>query len=283
MSTAPGRSQTRQQGEEAPVSAMASQPASLLWSVYEHIAMVLGLSSLAVICLTWTPLALALYPVLPTPLGRWLGRQAIMRGFRLYVTILRTLCACRFDLSEIDTLRDQGPMVIAANHPSLLDAVLITSRLPDAVCFMKAELMDNPLFGAGARMARYVRNDHLLTAVQSCRRELAQGAQIVIFPEGTRTVGYPENPLNAISRSTALIASRAGVPVQTLIIEFSSPYLGKGWPLWRRPSLPLTCRVRLGKRFDVPRDARAFTAELEHHFRAELGAPPPPAATSAVA
>ncbi|MDR7093524.1 lysophospholipid acyltransferase family protein [Hydrogenophaga laconesensis] len=283
MSTAPGRSQTRQQGEEAPVSAMASQPASLLWSVYEHIAMVLGLSSLAVICLTWTPLALALYPVLPTPLGRWLGRQAIMRGFRLYVTILRTLCACRFDLSEIDTLRDQGPMVIAANHPSLLDAVLITSRLPDAVCFMKAELMDNPLFGAGARMARYVRNDHLLSAVQICRRELEQGAQLVIFPEGTRTVGYPENPLNPLSRSTALIASRAGVPVQTLIIEFSSPYLGKGWPLWRRPSLPLTCRVRLGKRFDVPRDARAFTAELDAHFRSELDTPSTAHATSAAA
>jgi len=71
--------------------------------------------------------------------------------------------------------------------------------------------------------------------------------------------------------------------VQTLIIEFSSPYLGKGWPLWRRPSLPLTCRVRLGKRFGVPRDARAFTAELEAHFRAELGASPTPVASSAAA
>ena len=283
MSTAPGRSRTGPQEEDMPVTASATRPGSLLWSVYEHVAMVLGLSSLAVVCLTWTPLAIALYPVLPTPLGRWLGRQAIMRGFRIYVGILRTLCACRFDLSEIDALRGQGPMVIAANHPSLLDAVLIASRLPDAVCFMKADLMDNPLFGAGARMARYVRNDHLLSAVQSCRRELAQGAQIVIFPEGTRTVGYPENRLNALSRSTALIASRAGVPVQTLIIEFSSPYLGKGWPLWRRPRLPLTCRVRLGKRFDVPRDARAFTAELEHHFRAELGASPNPVASSAAA
>lgn len=250
-----------------------TRPTSLLWSVYEHLAMVVGLGALAVVCLTWTPLALALHPVLPTPLGRWLGRRAIMGGFRLYVGILRWLCACRFDLSEIDALRDQGPMVIAANHPSLLDAVLITSRLPNAVCFMKADLMDNPLFGAGARMARYVRNDNLLNAVLSCRRELQQGAQLVIFPEGTRTVGYPQNPLNPLSRSTALIATRAAVPVQTLIVEFSSPYLGKGWPLWRKPSLPLSCRIRLGKRFDAPRDARAFTAELEAYFRAELIAP----------
>ena len=252
------------------------RPTSWLWSVYEHVAMVLGLGALAVVCLSWTPLAIALYPVLPTPLGRWLGRQAIMRGFRLYVGVLRTVCACRFDLSAIDALRDQGPMVIAANHPSLLDAVLITSRLPNAVCFMKADIMDNPLFGAGARMARYVRNDNLLSAVLSCRRELQQGAQLVIFPEGTRTLGYPTNPLNPLSRSTALIATRAGVPVQTVIIEFSSPYLGKGWPLWRKPSLPLTCRVRLGRRFDAPHDARAFTTELEAYFRAELASPPAP-------
>ena len=199
------------------------------------------------------------------------------------LAVLRTVCACRFDLSAIDALRDQGPMVIAANHPSLLDAVLITSRLPNAVCFMKADIMDNPLFGAGARMARYVRNDHLIGAIQSCRRELQQGAQIVIFPEGTRTRGYPGNPLNPLTRSTALIATRANVPVQTLIVEFSSPYLGKGWPLWRKPSLPLTCHIRLGRRFAPPRDARLFTQELEAYFRAELTTASTPAASSVAA
>ena len=250
-----------------------ARPASLLWNMYEHFAMVVGLSALAVVCLSWSPLALALYPVLPGPLGRKLGRQAIMRSFRLYVGVLRLLCACRFDLTAIDALRDRGPMVIVANHPSLLDAVLITSRLPNAVCLMKASLMDNPLFGAGARLARYVRNDNLVGAVLRCRRELRQGAQVVIFPEGTRTLGYPVNPLNPLSRSAALMATRAAVPVQTLIIEFSSPYLGKGWPLWRKPSLPLTCRIRLGKRFEAPRDARAFTTELEAYFRAELAQP----------
>ncbi|PZO18332.1 MAG: 1-acyl-sn-glycerol-3-phosphate acyltransferase [Burkholderiales bacterium] len=253
-----------------------NRPTSLLWKVYEHVAMVVGLGTLAVLCLSWLPLALALYPVLPGAMGRWLGRQVVMRGFRLYLGVLRLLCACRFDLSAIDALRDQGPMVIAANHPSLLDAVLITSRLPNAVCIMKASLMDNPLFGAGARMARYVRNDNLLGAVLRCRRELRQGAQLVIFPEGTRTLGYPANPLNALSRSTALIAISAAVPVQTLIIEFSSPYLGKGWPLWRKPTLPLTCSVRLGKRFEAPRDARAFTTELEAYLRAELAQPTSP-------
>eukprot|EP01136_Pigoraptor_vietnamica_P011748 Opistho-1_new@50966 len=111
-----------------------------LWTAYEHLAMVVGLGSLALICLAWLPLALVLRRLLPPATGVWLGRQFVMRGFRGYLGILSTLCACRFDLSELDGLGQQGPMVIAANHPSLLDAVMINSRLPNAVCVMKAEL-----------------------------------------------------------------------------------------------------------------------------------------------
>jgi 1-acyl-sn-glycerol-3-phosphate acyltransferase len=249
---------------------------SVPWIVYEHLAMVVGLGTLALLCLAWSPLAFVLRPLLPGRAGHWLGRQGVMRGFQLYLVVLRWLCACRFDIDAIDALRDQGPMVIVANHPSLLDAVLITSRLPNAVCVMKAEVMDNPLFGAGARLAGYVRNEPPLHVVLRCRDALRQGAQVVIFPESTRTPGYPANPVNPLSRTAALIAMRAGVPVQTLIVEFSSPYLGKGWSLLRPPQLPLDCRIRLGRRFDAPRDPRATTTELEAHLRAELAGPQNP-------
>ena len=60
------------------------------------------------------------------------------------------------------------------------------------------------------------------------------------------------------------------MPVQTLIIETDSPFLSKGWPLFRRPTLPIVYRVRLGKRFEPPRDAAAFTAELDRYYRREL-------------
>jgi hypothetical protein len=69
-----------------------------------------------------------------------------------------------------------------------------------------------------------------------------------------------------------MIAERSGIPVQALLIEMSSPYLGKAWPLLQPPALPLRCRIRLGRRFAPPADALAFAAELETHFRSELGA-----------
>ncbi len=239
-----------------------------LWIAYEYVAMVIGLGSLALICLGWLPIALLSYPLLPQRLGQPLGRRFISGGFRVYLRILELFCACRFDLKELDSLRDSGPLIVAANHPSLLDAVMIVSRLPNAVCVMKASLMDNILFGAAARLARYIRNDNPLEMILNSREALQHGAQLVIFPECTRTVDFP---INHCSPSTALVANRTRVAVQTVLIEFSTPYLGKAWPLFRRPQLPLSCRVRLGEVFPPPSNVQAFTVEIEAYFRCELG------------
>lgn len=241
---------------------------NLVWMAYEYLAMVMGLGSLAVLCLIWLPCALILNVLLPRRLAQPLGRAVISRGFRFYLGILSVFCACRFDLDEIERLSEQGPLIVAANHPSLLDAVMIVSRLPNAVCVMKAALMDNLLFGAAARLACYIRNDAALDMILRARDELQEGAHLVIFPEGSRTLNFP---FDASSPSVGLIASRSKVDVQTLLIEFSSPYLGKAWPLFRRPELPLTCRVRLGRRFAPPTNIQAFTAELDAYFHFEFG------------
>ncbi|MFH1660164.1 MAG: lysophospholipid acyltransferase family protein [Pseudomonadota bacterium] len=239
-----------------------------LWMAYEYLAMVVGLGALAVLCLIWLPCALVLDFLLPRKLGQTVGRAVISWGFRFYLGILSAFCACRFELDEIDRLCDQGPLIVAANHPSLLDAVMIVSRLPNAVCVMKAALMDNLLFGAAARLARYIRNDAALDVILGARDELQQGAHLVIFPEGSRTLDFP---FGASSPSVGLIANRSKVDVQTLLIEFSTPYLGKAWPLFRRPELPLSCRVRLGRRFPPPANIQTFTAELDAYFNFEFG------------
>jgi hypothetical protein len=57
-----------------------------------------------------------------------------------------------------------------------------------------------------------------------------------------------------------------------VLIEADSPYLSKGWPLLRRPPLPLVFRIRLGERFDPAGDPDAFVARLESYFRAKLPA-----------
>jgi 1-acyl-sn-glycerol-3-phosphate acyltransferase len=170
-------------------------------------------------------------------------------------------------LRDIDTLQGGPPVILAPNHPCLIDALLILTRHPNIVCVMKAALMRNVFLGSGSRLARYVRNESSRQMVKESVAHLRDGGVLLLFPEGTRTT---RAPINALVGSVGLIAKHAQVPVQTLVIETDSPYLSKGWPLFRRPELPITYRVRLGKRFDPPSDVPAFTAELDRYYRNEL-------------
>jgi len=234
-----------------------------LHGLYEIGALWFGLILLGIITLSWSSLSVPLYYLLPrrwaVPLGRW----GITAGFRFYLGALSRIGACRFDFSALDSLRDQGPLIIAPNHPCMLDAVMVISRLPNLACIMKADIVDNVFLGAGARMAGYIRNDAQLSMIKQAVDELQNGSQLLLFPEGTRTTRWP---FNECKGTTALIARRANVPIQTVFIETSSPYLGKGWPLFKRPEMPITYHFRLGRRFDPPEKAGVFTAELERYF-----------------
>jgi 1-acyl-sn-glycerol-3-phosphate acyltransferase len=236
--------------------------------VYEYFALYSSLTLLALICLTWTLFALPLYYVLPREPGTRIGRRGIMRGFRIYAWWLSVTCTYHLDLTAIDSLRGAPSMILAPNHPALIDALLILTRHPNLVCVMKAELMRNVFLGAGSRLARYVPNESSRQIVKESVAHLREpGAVLLLFPEGTRSRQFPINPLVG---SVGLIAKHAGVPVQTLIIETDSPFLSKGWPLFKRPTFPIVYRLRLGQRFDPPQDVAAFTAELDAYYRREL-------------
>jgi 1-acyl-sn-glycerol-3-phosphate acyltransferase len=229
--------------------------------------MYFGLVVLGVLCLAWTPVAIVLRVLLPRALGRSVGRWVISLGFRVYLSLLAVIRAYRLDLTALDALNDEPAMIIAPNHPGLIDAVLVISRIP-ATCIMKGELARNLFLSAGAKLAGYIRHDSLRGMIDRSVSLLHSGSHLLVFPEGTRTVRLP---INSFIGSIGIIARIANVPVQTIIIDTDSPYLSKGWPLFRRPALPINFRIRLGRRFDPPQKTREFIRELERYFAEELG------------
>jgi len=239
-----------------------------LCSAYGCLVIYSGLLVFGLMCLVWSgAAALACYP-LSKERGRVVGRRVTSYGFRCYLWLLALTGAFRFDLRALDALRDAGPLIIAPNHPSLLDAVMVLSRLPDVACVMKAELINNPIYGASARLAGYIRNDEFIGGVTEAVKDLRAGGQLLLFPEGTRTTRRPVNPLKG---GAPLVSKRSGVPIQTVLIETSSPFLSKGWALHRIPAVPVSYRVRLGRRF-IPRDnLRETIAEMEAYLASELG------------
>ncbi len=219
----------------------------------------------------WNLLALLMYPLLPRATGLRIGRAMIAHGYGLFWRIASFSGMLKLDARVLDSLREEPGLIVVANHPSMLDAVMLVARLPRSFCIMKASLAHNPLLGPGARLARYVRNDSAFGMVQCAVRELQDGGQLVMFPEGTRTVQPPLNPFHA---SFALIAKRAQAPVQAVFIDTDSPYLGKGWPLWKLPPLPMRFSVRLGRRFAPAHDPWDLMREVEAYYLAEMPARP---------
>jgi 1-acyl-sn-glycerol-3-phosphate acyltransferase len=96
---------------------------------------------------------------------------------------------------------------------------------------------------------------------------LRAGRQLLIFPEGTRTGG---SCVDSFKSGFALIAKRAGAPVQTVFIDSNSRFLGKGWPLLKKPDFPLRYRIRLGPAVAVDGDVGTFVARLQESYRREL-------------
>lgn len=227
---------------------------------------------LGLISLLWNLVSTLLAPLLPAQRGQAMGRAAISHVYRKFWGVAQFSGVLKVDATELDGLRHEaGGMIIAANHPSMLDALLIVAKLPRSVCVMKADLMRNIFLGAGARLARYIRNDSPRSMIRGAVANLRGGAHLVLFPEGTRTL---QPPVNLFRPGVSLIAHLAQVPIQTVIIETDSPYLGKGWPIWRKPALPVVFRLRLGRRFAPEVDHAALLKRLEQYFVGELGAVP---------
>ena len=229
------------------------------------------LLGLGVCSLLWNLVAWLLYPLLPADSGRNVGRAGITYGYRFFWFWARLIGVVRIESAALDALaREPGGMIIVANHPSMLDALAIAARLPRSFCIMKASLLRNPFLGAGARLARYIGNDSPHSMLRSIVANLRQGGQLILFPEGTRTV---DGRLNRLRPGVNTIAQRAGVPIQTVLIAAESTYLAKGWPIWKLPPDPIVFRIWLGRRFEPDVDHQAVLARLEAYFRQELAHP----------
>ncbi len=237
----------------------------LQWLALQWMLLVLGTGSLL-----WNLAALVLYPLLPRETGLRVGRAAIARGYRIFWWMARRAGMMRLHSEALDALRDEPGLIVVANHPSMLDALMLVARLPKSACIMKASLMRNPFLAPGARLARYIRNDSPRGLVRLAVEDLRHGGQLVVFPEGTRTT-VPG--VNRFRPGVTLIAQRAQAPIQTVFIDTSSPYLCKGWPLWRLPPLPIVFSVRLGRRFEPTDQPAALLAEIEAYFAAGVGRP----------
>ena len=134
--------------------------------------------------------AVLLSPALLMPHGAAMGVIKMWARFVLFG--LRWIAGVKVEVRGLEH-RPNGPALIAAKHQGMLDVIAPFAFL-DAACFvMKKELMPLPFFGWFAWKTKMIAVDRAAHAkalkdmVRQTRARLAEGRQILIFPEGTRT------------------------------------------------------------------------------------------------
>jgi 1-acyl-sn-glycerol-3-phosphate acyltransferase len=201
--------------------------------------------------------------------GQWM-RGVIRRLFALWVWWFNTSGVVRVRWRGFDQPLPTGCIYIA-NHPTLVDAPLLLSRLPDTICIFKPALLRNPVIGPPAIMAGYVAGEPGVDLVREIAEKVAGGRSLLVFPEGTRT--EPGLTLGPVKPGFALIAARARAPVQLVVIRSTPELVTRGRAWWRAPSIqPSTVEFTLDRRweYDSTRSVTQLAAEVEQHLLAVL-------------
>ena len=180
-------------------------------------------------------IAIAVLPVL-----RWVpgdhqlrAQRVVHLAFRAWIRFAAALGLIRVRWRGRDRLPVRGPAVIAANHPTLIDVVILIACLPQADCVVKGAAWRNPFLRGVIAGAGYLRNDRTDSFVESCAARVRGGRCLLLFPEGTRS---PLRSLGPLRRGAAHVALRAGAPLIPVTITCEPPTLMKGQPWYRVPN-----------------------------------------------
>jgi 1-acyl-sn-glycerol-3-phosphate acyltransferase len=164
-------------------------------------------------------------------------RYLIMLSARAYVYCLCGLGVLKVKFENMHLLNHPGALVIA-NHPTLLDAVLLMSVMPRTNFIIKAAVANNPLLSIIVSMAGYIPNNELgIALVKKASAALKNGETLMIFPEGTRT--DLEKGIS-FKRSAANIALQANCTILPVLISCEPLTLRKYEPWYAIPkTVPL--------------------------------------------
>jgi 1-acyl-sn-glycerol-3-phosphate acyltransferase len=206
-----------------------------------------------------------------------LARRMIHESFRLFIGLM---CACgimRLEVRGAERLQRRSLLVLA-NHPTLIDVVILISLVRNADCIVKGSLLRNPFTRGPVSCAGFICNDDGPGLIDAAIASVRRGSALIIFPEGTRT--RPETPTLHLQRGAANIAVRGALAVTPVVIRCTPPFLTKGAKWWRVPKRAASIVVEV--RDDLPVDAfidsapspataaRNLTRHLSEYFMKEL-------------
>jgi 1-acyl-sn-glycerol-3-phosphate acyltransferase len=209
-------------------------------------------------------LAILLIAAIPTLV---MPRRAILGMAKLWgrttLWLLRVVCGIDVEWRGLEKI-PRGGILVAAKHQSVWETFALIALFPDPTFVIKRELMWVPFFGWYTQVAGMIPVDRgagkgaLAGMTVHARKALAEGRQIVIFPEGTRR---PAGAEPTYKFGVAYLYAESGVPCVPIALNS-----GLFWPRRRFMRFPGTVRVEVLDPILPGLDRGVFFATLEHEI-----------------
>lgn len=203
-------------------------------------------------------LGAVVFPLLRLVLRARERRVAAARGviralFRGFVAMMRATGVVTVEVRGLERLQGGGRLILA-NHPTLIDVVVLMALVERGDCVVKGALGRNPITRGPVRAAGFVFNDDGgEELVADCLRSLRTGNNLIIFPEGTRS--SRTEPMR-LQRGAARVAVHGGLDITPVRIRCTPVALAKGDKWYRAP----LCRPHFRLEVDAPIAVTPFIA-----------------------
>jgi len=156
------------------------------------------------------------------------GHRVISSSLAFFVWIMESMGIVRLTVEDREAFKKLGGKIAAANHPSLLDVVMLYSLIPNADCIVNAGLTRGNVVSGIINMLYIPNSMDIDNLAAECKKSLAAGNCLIIFPEGTRT---RRGRKPALRKGAARVALSTGCPVIPVRIGGTDKYgLGKKDP-----------------------------------------------------
>nr|WP_126522891.1 lysophospholipid acyltransferase family protein [Shewanella canadensis]RTR36992.1 1-acyl-sn-glycerol-3-phosphate acyltransferase [Shewanella canadensis] len=205
-------------------------------------------------------------------------QKAVHIMFRGFVHMLSWAGVIKVTPVNKVRLSEARGKVVVINHPTLVDVVVLISLMPNAGCIVKQGIWRNPFMRGVVACAGYIPNRGAELLLLDCKQVLDSGTNLIIFPEGTRTV--LGSVINDFARGAANIALRTKTDILPVILHTNASGLTKQEAWYEIPRRTIGMRVEVGETIDHIRYdtqaggdakmARLLTRDLEDHFKKEL-------------
>lgn len=198
------------------------------------------------------------------------ARRLVQWSFRAFVWLLQALGVMRCRVSNEDRLKRRG-QIILANHPTLIDIVLLVALIPNATCIVKSKLLKNPAMRGFIQLTGYISNSRSEGLIENIGTALDDGCNVIVFPEGTRTT--PGEPVR-FQRGAANLSIRNQRDVTPVLIRCDPATLSKEHRWYQIPDRAFDMHfyvlddLAVNDYLAVPPSlaARQLTRDLENYF-----------------